>query len=66
MRCAICDRTLNPNEIKYNKDHDEFDPCGVCLEIIGEVFEDNLEEDEIRVLVEQDEREIYGDISNGR
>ena len=44
MRCAICDATLNPSEIAYNHDHDEFEPCGTCLEAIANVFEDHLDE----------------------
>ena len=61
MRCAICDATLNPSEIAYNHDHDEFEPCGTCLEAIANVFEDHLDEDEVRVIVERDEREMFGD-----
>lgn len=48
MRCHICNAALGETEIKFNKDHDEFDPCGTCLAIIDEVFEDTLEEEDYR------------------
>jgi hypothetical protein len=59
MRCNICDRTLQPGEIKFNKDHEEFDPCGVCLEVINNVFEDHLEEDEMRVIDSPEEEQVH-------
>ena len=39
MRCHICDKTLSKEEISYNRDHEDFDPCGVCLEVINSLFE---------------------------
>lgn len=48
MRCAICNAVLGEKEIKFNTDHQEFDPCSTCLDAIAEVFEDPLEEDEYR------------------
>lgn len=51
MRCFICDSVLQDSEIKVNPDHQDFDPCGTCLEIIEEVFEP-LDEEEIRRQIE--------------
>lgn len=39
MRCNICDRILSPEEVHFNRDHDDFDPCGTCLEVINNIFE---------------------------
>lgn len=48
MRCHICNAALGETEIKFHKDHDDFDPCRTCLEIINNVFEDTLEEEDYR------------------
>lgn len=61
MRCKICDATLNPSEIAFNPDHEEFDPCGVCLDVIDSVFEDHVDEDLVRTAVEEDEQQMYGE-----
>lgn len=45
MRCHICDHALVSDEIKFNRRWKEFDPCGTCLEVIGEIFEPASEED---------------------
>lgn len=47
MHCAICDKMLSPDEIKFNRDHQEFDPCSECLLIISEVFGPDDDEAEI-------------------
>ena len=44
MKCFICDATLSKDEVRYNRDHQEFDPCGTCLQAIAEVFEQKDEE----------------------
>ena len=51
MKCYICDATLSDQEVQWNADHEEWDPCGTCLQIIEEVFEP-LSEDEVRDLIE--------------
>lgn len=56
MRCHICNAQLSPEEIAYNHDHDEFEPCGNCLRIISEVFEDGLTEEEIAQALEKELR----------
>lgn len=38
MKCHICDATLGETEIKWNKDHKDFDPCHTCKTVIDEVF----------------------------
>ena len=48
MRCHICDKVLDESEIAFDKNHDEFDPCGTCLQAIQEVFDDSPEDDEWR------------------
>lgn len=55
MRCHICNAILKPAEIAYSKDHDEFDPCQKCLDEIDNVFEDHLDEDQIRKEIEKEE-----------
>lgn len=52
MRCHICDKALSEAETRYNKDHEEYDPCSFCLQVISEVFDDHLTEDEIDRLIE--------------
>lgn len=43
MRCHICDAALeNPT---YNRDLQQWEPCGTCLEIIFSVFEDAPEKE---------------------
>lgn len=61
MKCHICDATLSESEVKYNRQAQEWEPCGVCLHIINEVFEDPIEEDEFRE--ENQEVEIADDFS---
>lgn len=34
MHCAICDR--EDENIQYNKQTKEFDPCGVCQAVIDD------------------------------
>jgi len=52
VRCAICDKSLSESETRYNKDHEEYDPCSFCLQVISEVFDDHLTEDEIDRLID--------------
>ena len=54
MRCAICNKILSKEEVKFNNLHQDFDPCSVCLEIIQDVFEplDDREIDRVLSLEE--------------
>lgn len=47
MKCYICDKTLGNDEIKHEPHygHGGFAPCGTCLEIVGELFNDASEEE---------------------
>lgn len=44
MRCHICDKTLSDKEVNYNNDHQDWEPCGSCLQAISEVFTSDSEE----------------------
>jgi ferredoxin len=44
MRCHICNATLSPAEVQYNRDHEDWDPCGTCLDAIGDIFNDDDED----------------------
>lgn len=50
MRCHICDAALGEDEIKFNREHKDYDPCGRCLEVIRNVFGE--EEDDQYVLLD--------------
>jgi hypothetical protein len=54
MKCFICNKTLESEEIKQNRDHKDFDPCRGCLEVIYHVFEDPVSEDDVDRLLEAD------------
>jgi cytidine deaminase len=66
MRCHICNADLP--KPSFNRDHEDFDPCGTCLEVINNVFHDEplTEEEMIEVeatpeeLMEVVEDEYYG------
>lgn len=45
MRCHICDKLLSKDEIQYNPLHKDWDPCGVCLDVIYNLFEPKNEEE---------------------
>jgi cytidine deaminase len=65
MKCYICDKQLADDEISFNSQHKDFEPCGTCLEIIENVFEP-LDEEQIEWLIESelenDEEEIVENI----
>lgn len=56
MRCNICDRQLSDKEISWNKEINNFECCGTCLEISLEAaFSDGfLKEDDDHVLIDND------------
>lgn len=60
MRCYICDNALKDDEIKFNKDHQEFDPCGFCLEIIRDAAYETGDDDEEREVPLEDAYEALG------
>lgn len=62
MRCHICNASLGGSEVKFNKDHDDWEPCGTCLSIIAEIFEDPLDEEEIDQALEEELESYYNEI----
>ncbi len=52
MKCYICNATLANDEIKHNPKygHGDFDPCGTCLGVIGEIFEP-VDENEMNYII---------------
>jgi len=52
MRCKICDSIID--QPKFNKQLDDWEVCGECLEIIFSVFEDYPEQDKDDDLLEED------------
>ncbi len=53
MRCHICNKILEPEAIRENRDHEDFDPCGTCLAVINEVFEP-FDEEEVTGLLQEE------------
>ena len=49
MRCHICDKPLGETEVKFNRKYDQFDPCVECLTVIGEVFQDPIPEEQLKI-----------------
>lgn len=45
IRCHICNSTLSPSEVQFNKDHKDWDPCNTCQEEIDAVFNDDSEDE---------------------
>ena len=45
MRCHICNATLGATEVQWSNVHNEWEPCGRCLQAIDEVFNDRSEEE---------------------
>lgn len=64
MRCHICNATLGDSEVRFNKDHDDWEPCGTCLTIIAEVFEDPLDEEEVDFALDDEFADDYSDLEN--
>lgn len=55
MKCFICNSDIE--NIHYNRDHQDFDPCPTCLEIIADVFseeKDSLDPDEQIEITEEE------------
>jgi NAD-dependent SIR2 family protein deacetylase len=38
MKCYICDSTLSTP--KYDRDHEDWEPCGHCMEIVSDCLSD--------------------------
>ena len=72
MRCHICNKSLEPEEVRYVEKmvghrFGPFDPCGKCLLYISEVFEDHDEEN-VTLLPEEDNLDMslveFGEIED--
>lgn len=37
MRCYICDRILDEENVQYNEEHHDYDPCPSCLAVIEDL-----------------------------
>lgn len=37
MRCYICDRVLDDENVQYNELHKDYDPCPTCLAVIEDL-----------------------------
>jgi hypothetical protein len=57
MRCAICDKVLSSEEIKFNRDHNDWDPCSHCLMVISEVFEEAGDEEVFEYIYEEEQED---------
>lgn len=47
MKCYICDAQMDNDSIKHTPEYGRggFAPCGHCLEIIGDLFNDDSDEE---------------------
>lgn len=52
MRCHICDNLLAPDEIKFYKPRNQWEPCGTCIDVSEQVF-GAVPEDEIDAALNQ-------------
>ena len=52
MRCFICDRVID--EVQYNSDHKDYDPCETCLAVITDLVQ-GYDEESYTVLDEYDD-----------
>ncbi len=60
MKCHICNATLSAGEIQWNSDHEDWDPCGRCLDVIDNVFSDDTEEEiDAQLAFEQGDEEPF-------
>lgn len=59
MKCFICDNQLKDKEIVWNADHEDWEPCVKCLNIINDVFHDHVDEQELRLIIEKDVAELF-------
>lgn len=38
MKCFICDRTLEDDQVHYNEEHQDYDPCPTCQQVIDDLL----------------------------
>ena len=54
MKCNICDSTLKGEDVIWSALYEEWEPCPTCLIAINEVFEDQLDEEQVTYLLEEE------------
>lgn len=59
MRCYICDNVLGEDDVRFNRDHQDFDPCPTCKEIIREAANE-LQDEEVELTIEEAEAYVDG------
>lgn len=63
MRCNICDKDMQPDEIQWDDRYCAWDPCSECMRVISETFgEEGDEEDEVELEEPYDDEVFYGDL----
>lgn len=50
MRCYICDAQLSDEEVRFNRNHKDYDPCNVCKEVIKDTVNEAHDPDVIEDL----------------
>lgn len=55
MRCYICDAPLTDDEVRFNHDHQDYDPCTVCKNVIADAVNEGGDDEVIlsEELIEQ-------------
>jgi len=54
MQCYICGHVLSGEQVSYNNEHKDWDPCPTCLIAIAEVFSDPLDEEQVTYVLEKE------------
>lgn len=39
MKCYICDKTLDDEQVSFNEDYQSFDPCATCLMAVEDILD---------------------------
>ena len=37
MRCHICNTVLDDDHVQFNQDHQDYDPCPTCLQVVEDL-----------------------------
>jgi hypothetical protein len=66
MRCHICNAVLGPAEIRPNKQHQDFDPCRTCLDVVNNMYKPTPEtiQDLVNSFIDLEEQELTDAISS--
>jgi hypothetical protein len=59
IKCFICNRTLEEDQVQFNENHKDYDPCPTCLDVIEDLLagyggqpDTSAEEDKIDLILE--------------